>query len=68
MTGAVLDFAGRVRGAFYAYEADEQTLSCAGRSFKPSTLHLKLRAGFLRQAILPTSTSQAKEHSWKRPS
>ncbi|MGH7873570.1 MAG: TolC family protein [Candidatus Binatia bacterium] len=26
VTGAVLDFAGRVRGAFYAYEADEQTL------------------------------------------
>ena len=26
VTGAVLDFAGRVRGAFYAYEADEQIL------------------------------------------
>jgi outer membrane protein, heavy metal efflux system len=26
VTGAVLDFAGRVRGAFYAYEADEQML------------------------------------------
>lgn len=26
VTGAVLDFAGRVRGAFYSYEADEQML------------------------------------------
>ena len=66
LAGSVLDFAGRVREQLSIHiRRMSKCSNCARRLFKRSTLRWKLRAGFLKPAISPISTSQGNGHSWR---